>query len=82
MIIKSFNLSDIKKTENKIFLLFGENEGQKDDVVKKEVGKNEKILINQLKQKEKSSRAMASGAKLSQAAPSCPEMVERKKRAS
>ena len=34
MIIKSFNLSDIKKTENKIFLLFGENEGQKDDVVK------------------------------------------------
>ena len=33
MIIKSFNAHDIKKTQSKLFLFYGENEGQKDEVI-------------------------------------------------
>tara|TARA_B100001029_G_C15025241_1_gene433198 strand:+ start:131 stop:1126 length:996 start_codon:yes stop_codon:yes gene_type:complete len=33
MIIKSFNLNDIKKTNSNFFLFYGENEGQKEEVI-------------------------------------------------
>ena len=33
MIIKSFNLSDIKKNQSKFFLFYGENDGHKDEVI-------------------------------------------------
>ena len=33
MIIKSFKLNDLKKNESNFFLLYGENEGQKEDVI-------------------------------------------------
>jgi len=33
MIIKSFNLNDLKKTNSSFFLLYGENEGQKEDAI-------------------------------------------------
>ena len=34
MIIKSFQLNDIKKTNSNYFLLYGKNEGQKDEIIK------------------------------------------------
>ena len=34
MIIKSFNLNDIKKSNAIFFLIYGENEGQKDEIIK------------------------------------------------
>ena len=33
MIIKSFKLNDLKKNESNFFLLYGENEGQKEEVI-------------------------------------------------
>ena len=33
MIIKSFSLNDLKKNESNFFLLYGENEGQKEEVI-------------------------------------------------
>ena len=33
MIIKSFNLNDLKKIESNFFLFYGQNEGQKEDAV-------------------------------------------------
>ena len=33
MIIKSFNLNDLKKTNSNLILLYGENDGHKDDVI-------------------------------------------------
>ena len=33
MIIKSFNLNDIKKNKSKFFLFYGENDGHKDEVI-------------------------------------------------
>ena len=33
MIIKSFNLKDLKESKSNFFLFYGENEGQKDDVI-------------------------------------------------
>ena len=33
MIIKSFRLNDLKKNESNFFLLYGENEGQKEEVI-------------------------------------------------
>ena len=33
MIIKSFNLNDLKKNNSKFYLFYGENEGQKEEVI-------------------------------------------------
>ena len=33
MIIKSFSLNDIKNTKSNFFLLYGENEGHKEDTI-------------------------------------------------
>ena len=33
MIIKSFNAHDIRKTKSNFFLFYGENEGQKEEVI-------------------------------------------------
>ena len=33
MILKSFNLSQIKNTKSNFFLFYGENEGHKDDLI-------------------------------------------------
>ncbi len=33
MIVKSFKLNDLKKTNSNFFLFYGENEGQKDEVI-------------------------------------------------
>ena len=35
MIIKSFEISKINKTKNKFFLFYGENEGFKNETIKK-----------------------------------------------
>ena len=34
MIIKSFNIADLKKSKSNFFLFYGENEGQKEDIIK------------------------------------------------
>ena len=39
MIIKSFQLNDIKKTNSNYFLLYGKNEGQKDEIIKEATNK-------------------------------------------
>ena len=33
MIIKSFNLNEIKNTKSNFFLFYGENQGQKEDLI-------------------------------------------------
>ena len=33
MIVKSFNLNDLKKNKSNFFLLYGENEGHKEDLI-------------------------------------------------
>ena len=43
MIIKSFEINKINLKKNKLFLLYGKNDGLKSDIIKKLIAKEQKI---------------------------------------